>query len=150
MALPSEPVPTSVQSASALQVLWQDDLYRQISGFSLLALVAAGLLLSARKRIARVRWGQPGSWRLIHVGVGAACAAGLAVHTGLALGDNLNRLLVANFLVVACLGAATGLVYAHGRRPDARGRRWLWWGHLLATWPLPVLLGYHIVTAYYF
>ena len=70
------------------------------------------------------------------------------------LGSNLNQLLMINFLTVLALGAGAGIVVAlsHRLQPvagQALRRSWNWL-HLLVTWPLPALLGAHILTVYFF
>jgi nitrite reductase (NADH) large subunit len=37
-----------------------------------------------------------------------------------------------------------------GRAGGARARRISLWLHILACWPLPALLGFHILSVYYF
>ena len=68
----------------------------------------------------------------------------LAAHTGLRIGTGLNRALMVSFLAATVLGtaAAVGLGNRHARLT--------FWLHLLAVWPLPVLLAFHILSAYYF
>jgi len=146
------PIPTAVsaQSGLHLQALWEDDFYKQISGFSMLALAALALLLSARKRLGRLRWGAFSAWRVFHLATGAAVLAMLLVHTGLSLGNNLNRLLTFDFLALSGAGAAAGTMFAFARPMRTKTRRWSVWIHLLLGWPLPVLLAFHILSVYYF
>ena len=137
-----------------LDLLWRDGLWKQVSGFTLLGLTLLGLILSLRKRWTRIRFGDFAHWRVVHTGLGLATLAVLAAHTGLHLGVNLNLALMAGFLGTALVGAlAGGVVAAEHRLPGRLGRRlrqWLNWGHLLAAWPVPALLGYHILSVYYF
>ena len=78
----------------------------------------------------------------------------LTLHTGLHMGGNFNRLLAIDFIAVVVLGACTGAVVAISHKLSLtmakRMREWWGWLHLLVTWPLPVLLGIHILSVYYF
>jgi nitrite reductase (NADH) large subunit len=57
------------------------------------------------------------------------------------------------FLGVVVLGAVAGGVIALEHRLGAEGARlrrtWLW-SHILIAWPIPVLLGFHVLKTYYF
>jgi nitrite reductase (NADH) large subunit len=70
------------------------------------------------------------------------------------LGENLNRLLILNFLGIIILGSLAGVVISMSHRfkpAQAMSIRKFWsWVHILFTWPLPALLGIHILTVYYF
>jgi nitrite reductase (NADH) large subunit len=78
----------------------------------------------------------------------------LVSHTGFRLGQNLNFVLMTNFLAISLVGALAGGVTALERRlsgPAARRLRSVWTGaHVALTWPLPVLIAFHILAAYYF
>ena len=63
--VPRIPVAASVR-LEGIDTLWVDGLYKQISGFVLIGLVAIGLLLSLRKRVKRFRWGSFPGWRVLH------------------------------------------------------------------------------------
>ena len=93
-------------------------------------------------------------WRLLHIGLGVACIATLVGHTGLYLGSNLNQMLMINFLSVICLGAIAGALFSMshtlGAHSGKRLKKFWTWVHIVVTWPLPVLLGYHILSVYYF
>lgn len=153
LLLPPLPFADTVQGWS-WDRLWLDGLYKQVSGFTLLGLTAIGLLLSARKRLKRFGWGGFGSWRLLHVGLGLTTLAILVAHTGLHLGENLNRLLMLNFLLLGLIGAVAGAVTAlEARLPSRRGlrlRRFWGWAHILVGWPLLPLLTFHVLAVYYF
>jgi len=144
----------SVQPALQIDLLWTDSLTKQISGFTLLGLGLLAIVLSLRKRVRWMRFGDYGAWRFVHVGLGAAAIAALVIHTGLHLGVNLNRYLMLSFIGVALLGGVSGGVIAlerhFGRNGGARARKLSLWLHILACWPLPVLLGFHILSVYYF
>lgn len=154
LMLPSPGFRQSVQPSFQIDLLWTESLYKQVSGFTLLGLVFLAILLSLRKRARWLAFGTFGAWRLAHVALGAAVAAAVVVHTGLHLGENLNRYLMLTFLAVALLGAGSGAVIAFeqklGRTGGARARKLSLWLHILACWPLPALLGFHILSVYYF
>jgi nitrite reductase (NADH) large subunit len=133
--------------------LWRMPLAKQITGFSLLGVAAAGLLLSLRKR---VRWFRLGAYpihRAVHAGLGLACLAILVAHTGLHLGHNLNRALMLVFLGVAATGGAVGLMVSGEATTRVRvvlqARPILTWLHLLTLWVLPVLVIFHVLSVYY-
>ncbi|WP_026180329.1 FAD-dependent oxidoreductase [Hahella ganghwensis] len=156
---PAIGVKDSVQNLWPPDFLWRDSLYKQISGFTLLGLVLVGLALSLRKRVRffSVGKGARGAfdyWRLAHVILGVLALFALLIHTGIALGHNLNRWLMMDFLAAAALGALTTYVIAWqhrmGRQLGERVRAWMYWLHIVVLWPLPVLLGLHILSVYYF
>lgn len=147
------PAASSVRLPS-LDVLWTDGLYKQVSGFGLLGLSLIGLLMSLRKRVKWFRLAEYRHFRLLHVAIGLLVLVTLTAHTGLRLGANLNQMLMVDFLALLAVGAMAGGVTALERRfGSAAGRRWrrvATWGHILCSWPLPALLGFHILSVYYF
>ena len=152
--LPGITISDTVQESAALQTLWNDKFWKQITGFTLLGLSLLGLLMSLRKKINSKRLGGFAYWRLLHVLLGVSCAVLVIVHTGFHLGANLNRLLIIDFLLVIGLGALAGLMLAFSHRfspvQSQRYSKTLSWFHLLVSWPLPVLLASHILSVYYF
>jgi nitrite reductase (NADH) large subunit len=57
------------------------------------------------------------------------------------------------FLAVIALGAVAGGVVALEHRLGARAarlRRGWTWAHLAVLWPVPALLGMHVLKSYYF
>jgi nitrite reductase (NADH) large subunit len=153
-SIPEIPVADSVQTQSWFEKIWNDGLYKQITGFSLLGLSLIGLLMSLRKRIKSERLGQFAYWRLLHIVLGALCVIVLMFHTGFHMGDNLNFLLIVNFLAILLLGATAGFVVSMSHQFSAaksmKIRKFWAWTHIVVTWPLPALLITHIVTVYYF
>lgn len=151
--LPPVPFSDTVATSFSPDRLWTDSLYKQISGFTLVGLSVLGMILSLRKRT-RFSLGRFTHWRLVHVLLGLSALALLMAHTGLRLGNNLNQALMLNFLALAALGALAGGVIALERKlPSLWGgrlRRWWSWGHILVLWPLPALLGFHILAVYYY
>ena len=154
LLLPSPGYRQSVQPSFQIDLLWTDGLYKQISGFTLLGLGLLAIFLSLRKRVRWMAFGDYGAWRFIHVALGAAAITALVIHTGLHLGEHLNRYLMLSFLAVVLLGSTSGAVIAveHrlSRNGGARARKLTLWLHILACWPLPTLLGFHILSVYYF
>ncbi len=153
-ALPALPFSATVQGGIHLDVLWREWLLKQISGYTLAGLTLLGLLLPLRKRWPRFSAGSYPAWRAAHAVLGVLALIALAAHTGLSFGINLNNWLMSIFCVAVLLGSFAGGVTAlENRIGGAAARRWR--GrinalHLYAAWPLPVLLGFHITSVYYF
>jgi nitrite reductase (NADH) large subunit len=147
------PVADTVQGGWQPQSLWLDGFWKQVSGYALLGLGAVASLLSLRKRWKRFTLGAYPWWRLAHVVLGTLAVTTLVVHTGLRLGNHLNFLLIAGFLALTALGAVAGAAVALERAPNPRTRRLRalsgYW-HVALLWPLPALLGFHILSVYYF
>ncbi len=147
------PYAASVQAPWQWDILWRENFWKQVSGFTVLGLTVLLLLMSLRKRIRRFTLGDFPLWRVAHVVLGALTVAGLLVHTGGRLGSNLNFLLMAAFLTAIVVGAAAGGLIAFEHRLGAgamRLRRSGIWTHILIAWPIPVLLGFHVLKSYYF
>lgn len=153
------PLPESFGADSLRQWLWRDNIVKQWSGFILLGITATALLIGLRKRF---RWtdrlGGYDGWRLVHIGIGLLAVAGLYAHTGFSLGYNLNFALGAFFAATLVLGAIAGLAtggdhelrarhIGTSRKPPRRLPTWL---HILAVWPVPVLILVHVLTSYAF
>ena len=144
----------SVDGQTLFELWSRDSLLRQISGFFLLGGSALALLLSLRKRISWLAFGSFGGWRQVHAGLGLLTVAGLLWHTGFSLGENLNRWLMISFLLVIAWGAVAAMLALAeaklaGQWPVTVRRRTTW-VHILVFWPVPVLLGFHILSAYFF
>ena len=148
------PYAESVQHEFRWDVLWRDSLLKQISGFSILGLLVAGLTVSLRKRIKKFSVGDYDIWRMSHIVLGIGALVALIVHTGFRFGDELNLLLMINFLLLAAAGVNASTVVATEHQmvaSVAKKQRKLWnTAHLLLFWSLPVLLGFHIFKTYYF
>ena len=155
-ATPGLPMADSVSSWwYRVDLFWRDAVVKQITGFSLLGVMLAGLLLSLRKRLRWLRFGHLASWRILHVAFGITALVVLFAHTGFHFGHNLNFWLMLSFVCLNLLGAIAGVVAAiesRGTTPAAlRARRWrpfLTYAHLVCFWPLPVLLTFHILSVY--
>lgn len=147
------PAPYSVQTKYyQLSQLWQDSAYKQISGYTMAGLSLIAILLSARKRIRVLRFGNFGWWRAIHSLLGTLCLVALIAHTGLDFGENLNLWLMTCFVGLNLVGAVAGLSIAMEDRFSGpwsrRIRSLVTKAHILFFWPYPVLLGFHIYKAY--
>lgn len=149
---------TSVQQTwREIDVLWRTDFYRQVTGYTTLALTVIGLVFSLRKRFDWFSWGSYSFWRSVHGVLGAAVLVAIAVHTGLRLGENLNFLLGCTFLAVAAVGSAVGIISSlEAKATGERAmliRQWrprLTTLHTILFWPLPALVAIHIFTFYWF
>ncbi|TNF36750.1 MAG: NAD(P)/FAD-dependent oxidoreductase, partial [Gammaproteobacteria bacterium] len=145
----------SVQNAVNWDVLWRDALFKQISGFSLLGLSLLISIISLRKRLTNLlnRWDYSW-WRVFHVVIALLTIGVLLIHTGFRFGDNLNMYLMTTYSGLLLAGAVAGVVIAIDhkltRKLAKRLRTTALWLHIVLLWPLPVLLGFHILKSYYF
>jgi len=152
---PVIPYNDSVQTGWQWDRLWRDGLFKQISGFSVLVLLTAGLFVSLRKRAGVLtKLGSFDAWRLTHVVIGVLVIAGLVAHTGLRLGSGLNAALMTSFTFMLVLGALSTAVIALEHRIGGalaqRLRSQSVWLHILLFWPVPALLGWHVFKTYWF
>lgn len=155
---PRWPVAGTVQVSLPIDQFWIDGFLKQVSGFTLLGLAALAAVISLRKRVRRFTLGGYDGWRLVHVIIGLLAVATLFVHTGFRLGHNLNMWLMTAFLAASAVGALSGVVTAaehallngplKGRRRQPR--RIPIWLHIVAVWPLPLLLVFHILSVYFY
>ena len=150
--LPAWPYSTSIVRGIGIDALWIDGTWKQVTGFTLVGLSAIVAFLSIRKHLSW-RWlGSYRGWRIVHAAIGAAVLGVLFLHTGFHLGENLNRWLMMTFIAVIAAGCITGIATAREHRVLAKGamswRNALTWTHILAFWPLPLLLFVHVVTVY--
>ncbi len=154
LALPPAPYAATVQVPWNWNVLWQHTVWKESSGYALLACALLAGALSLRKRLPEVHRFSYAGWRVAHVVIGTVIAGLLFVHTGFRGGVHLNAWLMASFVLALASGAAMGALVAseHRLRPRlARGLRSAsLWLHVLVLWPLPVLLGFHVLKTYYF
>ena len=148
------PMADSFERTPGWDMLWRDAWWKQLSGFVLLGMTVATLLLSVRKRFPRFDRGEFSHWRLFHAAVGAATIVGVGVHTGFRMGANLNFVLMVCFLAVLVLGSLTALVTSlESRLPASIGgliRRSWTLAHVALFWPLPVLIGFHVLAIYFY
>jgi len=150
---PAVPDAQSVQHFH-IDFLWNDSFWKQVTGYSMLGLIAIGLFISLRKRWNKIAFGEYAWWRVAHVILGVTVLTTLFLHTGLNLGSNANFALIMMFLLLAFSGAfASGISVLEPKlkpRTAKQLRNLTQWAHLLLFWPLPLLLGFHIVSFYYF
>ncbi len=148
-----------IEAASSItqtqfEKFWTDGLWKQVTGYIVLGLTAVVGLMSLRKRVRKIRLGDFPWWRIAHTSTAVLALSFLMLHTGLQLGENFNGWLMLNYLAIALVGAMAGVIAAKERViGGTRGRKLraaINGLHLLLFWPLPVLLGFHIVSAYYF
>ncbi|MFH1496733.1 MAG: FAD-dependent oxidoreductase [Verrucomicrobiota bacterium] len=144
----------SIEHKKPWEFLYLDSWWRKATGFTVLGCAVLSLVLSLRKRIRWLALGSFGGWRVLHTVLGVGGLATLFAHTGLRLGDNFNRLLMLDFLGLVILGAAAGFITALEARLDPLRantlRRTYTWAHIVLVWPLPPLVGFHILAAYYY
>jgi nitrite reductase (NADH) large subunit len=154
------PVPFAESVQLALRQVdqfFRDDLLKQTTGFAILGITVLGAAFSLRKRTRLLRKGSFGSYRGFHALAGALALAVLLAHTGMRFGENLNLTLMGVFTGACAVGALTGVASALESTPSSslalqarKLRRPLAWAHLLLFWPLPILVGLHIFSVYYF
>ena len=148
------PYADTVQPAYHIDVLWRNPLFKQISGFTLLGLSVLLAVLSLRKRVRRMTWGHFDGWRALHVLAGVLTVSVLLLHTGFRLGDNLNLYLMLVFIGLLLAGAVAsavmGLQHVLPLTLARRTRAVSIWSHVLLLWPLPALLGFHILKGYWY
>ena len=153
--LPRVPLPDRF-GPTPLAHLWFDGFWQQWSGYLLLALSVAGLVIAViiRKRlVARIAGSH--RWRLSHIVLGIACALALFAHTGFRFGANVNAALMGFYFATLLSGALAGVAIGGAPRLRQAGigktgkpRRVLLWVHVAAICPLPALLAVHILVAY--
>ncbi|SPF78418.1 Nitrite reductase [NAD(P)H] [Pseudoprimorskyibacter insulae] len=153
------PLPDSYDAESLRVWLWRDGIVKQWSGFILLGITLAAMILGLRKRIRLMdRLGGYDYWRLIHIVIGLGAVAALFAHTGFSLGNNLNLWLGASYAATLVFGAVAGLTTGGDHELRARGvgtsrkppRKLPTWLHIIAIWPLPVLILIHVLASYAF
>lgn len=138
------PPADSVETVGFLDTLYRSGAWRQGTGFGALGLALLATGFSLRKRFRFFGSGDIARWRFVHGAVAALSALALIAHTGLRPGAGFNRLLMVAFLLAGVAGAAAAA--GVGRRSV----RLMFWFHVLAVWPLPVLLAFHIIVSYRF
>lgn len=152
------PIPVAQSVTSALydwQKLWNDFYYQQVTGFSALGVLAAGMVFSLRKRWKRFQWGELRDWRLAHGVLALFVVMLVMVHTGMQFGRNFNGVLLATFLLVTASGSLVGIATSMAESSPRSGARLktrsvMFGIHIALFWPLPALLAFHVISAYYF
>jgi nitrite reductase (NADH) large subunit len=146
------PYGSSLVSPRPWELLWLTRTGHLASGFTLLALLLAPGLLSARKRLRRFRWGTMTAWRLAHVLTGLLAMGALTAHTGLHFEPSLNRTLALGCALLLLAGGLTGAtpVPRTASGGFARARERFRTAHIALLWPVLALLVVHVVVAFYF
>jgi len=154
LILPAIPYASSVQVSWQWDMLWRENLFKQISGYTLLALSAIGLILSVNKRIKSFTYLSFPVWRIVHVVLGFIAVIGFAVHSGYRLGAGVNFFLALSFVSVLIAGGASSILVSLEHKIDSslawKLKQKIVWLHILAFWPFPALLATHIFKSYYF
>lgn len=145
----------SVRNEWHWDILWRDNLYKQVSGFIILGSFVAGLFITFRKRTSVLnKLGSFDSWRMAHITLGLLVIIGLIAHTGFRMGNGLNFLLIISFIMMLIAGAySSGIIALQHRIGGAlatRMRRQSVLMHVFMFWPVPVLLGWHIFKTYWY
>ena len=141
-----------------ITTLWRDSILKQVTGYSLATIMLTSTAFTLRKRLPRWQsWGAYGNWRAVHAIVGFTTLGGLWLHTGGALGANLNLLLSLAFFGLAISGGLTGVASSFESQCTGtlaivlrKYRPWITQIHIWILIPLVVLLGLHIACVYYF
>ena len=135
--------------------LWRSTLLKQITGFTVLGAIALASTLSLRKRWLQLKsYGSFDGWRIAHLALSVIALIALLLHTGFRMGHGLNFYLMSLFIALSILGVFTAVTlgYAHQMKPAMASTlrkhttRW----HIYLTWPIPVLLGWHILKGYWY
>ena len=154
---PPEAVQTVMEKESFLVQITKDNFWKQFTGYSILSATALTLILSVRKRVPRISFGNFNWWRVIHSALGTFTVLGLIFHTNWRLGSNFNAVLMICFLIMNLAGALTASLAS--AESNAKGpfaiwlRRWrprLLQLHIWMFWPFPVLVAFHILAVYYY
>lgn len=144
----------TVQMNWHIEKMWFDSFWKKVSGFSLLGLCVIAAALGLRKRWKRFNFGHLDQWRYLHSLIGVVALIMLMIHTGMRMGDNLNFILMTVFLAATTTGSLVGVFMAKNHHwSDVKlAKHRLWWSRIHHTllWMLPPLLGFHILSAYYF
>ncbi|GAA5215688.1 FAD-dependent oxidoreductase [Corallincola platygyrae] len=154
MFVVAQPVSDSINDFWWLEQIWRDATWKQVSGYTILGLSVFAAILSLRKRIKKFTLLKFDHWRLLHTVLGTLIVMTLLAHTGMSLGTQLNQWLMVSFLTLLAVGGGAAIHSAISHKLSvSSSRRWqkIWlWGHILAFWPLPILLTFHVLSVYYF
>jgi nitrite reductase (NADH) large subunit len=146
---PRVPISDSVLRAR-FDYFFTETAVKQWTGFTLVGVIAVGLLFSLRKRVAWFRWSSYTSLRVFHSLMGVAAVLGLFLHTGFRLGSNLNLALATLFLVSSLTGGMAALALRFEGRVARACAAVLKRTHEITFYPLPVLALFHALKSYYF
>lgn len=151
---PAIPAARSVRASALIDVLTRNSVWKQVSGYLLVAVCLLSLGISLRKRWKRFQFADVPFFRAVHGIITAASLVLFFAHTGFRIGHGLNFVLTAAFLLVMIVGAVAGAMFALSDRWSAvaaRDRRLrVSWVHILVLWPLPILVALHVLMVYYY
>lgn len=151
---PPIPPARSVHASAIVEALTINGVWKQVSGYLLVAVCVLSLGISLRKRWKRFQFSDVPMFRAIHGVVTAASLVLFFAHTGFHVGHGLNFILTVAFLAAMVVGAVAGAIFALSDRWSAlaaRDRRLrVSWVHILVLWPLPILIALHVVMVYYY
>jgi nitrite reductase (NADH) large subunit len=152
---PPIPPARSVRAGALLDALTRNEgVWKQVSGYLLVAVVLLSLGISLRKRWKRFQFADVPFFRAVHGVVTAASLVLFFSHTGFRTGHGLNFVLTVAFLAAMVGGAVAGAIFAVSDRWSAlaaRDRRLrAAWVHVLILWPLPILVALHVLMVYYY
>jgi len=84
------PLPTSYDTDSLRTWAWRDNIVKQWSGYILLGIICAAMVIGLRKRFRLMdRLGGYDGWRLVHIVIGLCAVFGFFAHTGFRMGENI-------------------------------------------------------------
>lgn len=154
LAIGPIPMSTSVLDRPQIDFLWRESFWKQVSGFSLVGAMVAGLVFPLRDRLPKWARLEFSNARVTHSVIGLACLVFAAVHTGLRMGANLNWFLMLFVVGVLVLGIGSALVSGlEHRLPQRMGSvlRTGWRNaHAAVVLPIPVLLLFHVLAVYFY
>jgi len=143
-----------VRAGAILDALTRDAVWKQVSGYVLVAVCVLSLGISLRKRWRRFQVADVALFRAIHGIVTAASLVLFFAHTAFRVGHGLNLVLALAFLSAMTVGAVAGAVFVLSDRwaaLAARDRRLRAASvHILVLWPLPILIALHVLMVYYY
>ncbi len=146
------PRATSFLELSSWELWWRDGVMKQITGWSMVAIMVISCVYSLRKRVRWLRWGDIGRWRAVHAVITLVAGCGLLVHSGFRFGHNLNWYLASTFSVVLVLGGIAGLIISSERTTDTpfirHARVWSLQIHIAAVLLLLPLIVFHVIKVY--
>jgi len=148
------PIPKSASIRLGVGRLMTENAFQQATGYLLVMLSIFSLALSLRKHWSRFQLFDFPFFRVIHVILGTATLVVLAIHTGFRLGRGFEFALAIDFLAVCFLGGLAGVITAISHNWNGvtarNSRQGATRAHLVAFWPLPVLVALHIFQVYYY
>jgi len=136
-----------------IDVLWRSVVAKQISGYTLLALMLISFVPALLRRVQR-KSKRPQALSLMSWHLIAACAliAGVVVHTGARMGYGLNAMLNGVLLATLVLGSVMSVAWrkaSHSSRHRTVAEN-IRIAHWMLLFPLPAIIAFHVLKVYYF